>query len=30
VVELNELAEKHGERFAPCGYLQGRAGFYPG
>jgi 3-hydroxyacyl-CoA dehydrogenase/enoyl-CoA hydratase/3-hydroxybutyryl-CoA epimerase len=30
VGELNELAEKHGERFAPCGYLQGRERFYVG
>jgi 3-hydroxyacyl-CoA dehydrogenase len=30
VGELKELAEKHGERFAPCGYLQGRERFYAG
>jgi 3-hydroxyacyl-CoA dehydrogenase/enoyl-CoA hydratase/3-hydroxybutyryl-CoA epimerase len=30
VGELNGLADKHGERFTPCGYLKGRERFYVG
>lgn len=28
--ELEALAERHGERFAPCGWLRGREKFYAG